>query len=109
VLNPFGGGKPTKGFLEQHSELLAREIDGLVEEGYVVRSALGPRYREHLQAHAAIARQNWAAVSRLGSAAHLGLFRAAESDNDVIRREARWTLARTLGRVPDLVLRPGGR
>jgi len=50
-----------------------------------------------------------AAVDRLGEAALPALFRAAESDNDVIRREARWTLVRTLGlHVPDLLSRSGG-
>ena len=36
LLNAFGGARPTKGFVEQHADLLGVEIAALVDEGYVV-------------------------------------------------------------------------
>lgn len=36
LLNAFGGARPTKGFVEQHGDLLAAEIAALVDEGYLV-------------------------------------------------------------------------
>jgi hypothetical protein len=95
--------------LEDREPSVVREAaDALLRGNVDCRDALGSRYRERIEAHAEVARQHWAAVARLGAAAFPALFRAAESDNDVIRREARWTLARTLRlHIPHLSSRPG--
>jgi hypothetical protein len=61
---------------------------------------LGARYQEHLQAYCEIARQHWAAVVKLGSAALPALAIAAEDENEIIRRETRWVLRRLLPAYP---------
>lgn len=95
--------------LEDREPSVVREAaDALLRGNVDCRYALGSRYREHIEAHAEITRQHWPAVARLGAAGLPALFRAAESDNDVIRRGARRTLARTLGlHLPRLSSRPG--
>lgn len=97
--------------LEDREPSVVREAaDALLRRQVDCRYALGSRYREHIQAHAAIARQHWLSVARLGGAALPALVRAAESDNDVIRREARTTLARRLARTsPSLISSRAGR
>jgi hypothetical protein len=55
-----------------------------------------PRYRAHLEAHCAIARQDWPRVQALGRAALPALAVAVEDVDDGIRREARVMAARLL-------------
>jgi HEAT repeat protein len=71
---------------------------------------LGSRFRDLLCAYREFARQDWAAVARLGPPALPALFAAVEGANDVIRREARWVLAGLLpSYVPGLARSRGER
>ena len=72
--------------------------EALLRGGIDCSAELGPGFRSQLVAHREIARQDWPAVRRLGTAALPALFVAAGGNNDPIRREARraaaWLLAR---------------
>jgi len=70
--------------------------DALLGRRANCRAELGRGYRDLLRAHRAIARQHWAGVVALGSAALPALFAAADDANGVIRREARPVLAEML-------------
>src|SRR5262249_21776650 len=71
--------------LEDREPSVVREAADALLRGCVdCRDAFGPGFHEHLQAHAAIVRQHWSEVVQLGAAALPALFRATESDNDVI-------------------------
>ena len=70
--------------------------EALLAGGADCTRELGPRSREQLLAHRAIARQDWKAVQRLGATALPALFVAADGENDPIRREARWMVGRVL-------------
>jgi hypothetical protein len=83
--------------LEDREPVVVREAaDILLRERIDCSRELGTRYRERIQAYALVCRQDWRAVQGLGAAAFPALFRAAGSDNDVIRREARFVLRPTL-------------
>jgi hypothetical protein len=73
--------------------------EGLLASGDDYAAALGPRFHEYLTVHRDIARQNWAPVLKLGSAALPALFVAADGQNDAIRREARYVVARLLAEL----------
>jgi HEAT repeat protein len=107
----LGGARPIEtvkrdllAALEDREPAVVREAaDILLRESVDCSRELGPRYRDQIQVHALICRQDWRAVQRLGSAAFPALFRAAESDNDVVRREARAFLRQALAhRAPHL-------
>jgi hypothetical protein len=76
--------------------------EALLAAGVDCRRELGDRYRERLCAHVDVAHQRWSAVQACGVAALPALFSAAESHDNVVRREARWMLGRVLrGLLPE--------
>jgi hypothetical protein len=70
--------------------------EALLSRGADCTRELGAGYREQLRAYVDVASQRWASVQALGTAAFPALFRAAESHDEVIRREARWVAQRLL-------------
>ena len=83
--------------------------EALIRRNADCRAELGPRYRDLLRAHRAIARQHWARVVALGPAALPALFAAADDANAVIRREARPVLAEMLRACLPAPEAPGDR
>jgi hypothetical protein len=70
--------------------------EALLRRGADCTWELGAGYRDQLRAYVDIASQRWAAVQALGAPALPALFRAADSQDAVIRREARWVVRRVL-------------
>jgi hypothetical protein len=70
--------------------------EALLAAGADCTRELGPRFREQLLAHRAIARQDWKTVRHLGVTALPALFVAADGGIGPISREARWATARVL-------------
>jgi HEAT repeat protein/ADP-heptose:LPS heptosyltransferase len=68
----------------------------LLREEFDCSRILGPRYRELLQVHVDVVRQNWDAVVRTGPAALPVLFRFAASGNYNLSRQAKSVLRRML-------------
>lgn len=73
--------------------------EALLADGTDCARELGPRARDQLLAHRAIALQDWTTVRRLGTAALPALFVAADGANGPVSREARWIVARVLAEL----------
>jgi HEAT repeats len=104
VLGRFLPAEPPRhlvvGCLRDREPLVRRAAaEALLASGGDYTFELGPNFHEQIAAHRDIARQQWRAVRRLGSAALPALFTAADGENDAIRREARWVVAHLLAEL----------
>ena len=81
---------------DREATVRAAAAEVLLGQGVDCARELGPRYRELLRAHRAVVRRDWDEVVRLGAVALPALFAAAQDENRLVRREARWTVASVL-------------
>src|SRR5262245_21366730 len=83
--------------LQDRSPAVVREAaDALLRESRDCTRELGVRYRDVLQAHAHIVRNNWDGVAQIGSVALPALFNAAESEVHDVRDGAKALLCKML-------------
>jgi len=77
----------------------------LLRHGAADEAQRDPGSRARLHAHVAIARQDWAAVARLGTAALPALAATTHDPDTAIRREAHWMAVHLISQHPQAVSR----